>query len=232
MKYIPPKSMLFVPEAIPAAVKARTHLQKAEEIKEPHLRYLELWRGFEALYQEQARPTGKLMANRQDGRAALEMDIIGALLTLLTRPRVEQVLRHEDIPSLHSSLARKRMKRILGDNEFLMESGMTDALWQQARKDLTYNLTANYWKAAVALGRMLFVVRGACDPKIRKTDNLVSDTESLGYAYNILRMAMRSLVDQLAGADETFMGVGQRNEHAEQARKATREALQRRAKKA
>jgi len=214
MPYVPPKSLQFKPAEIPAPIKARTHLAKAEEVKEPHFQYLELWKAFEILYKEQTKAQTKLLANRHGGRAAAELDLMGGLITTLSRPRVEQLLAHPDIPLLHAALCRKNMKKLLGDNELLAENGMNDAAWQHARKDLTFNLKANYWKAGEALARLLYIVRGAADPKIRKTDNLVSDVEILKLAYNVLRLLMRTLTEQIAETNETFLSVGDRTKKA------------------
>lgn len=210
MPWVPPKSLQYTPEEIPAVVKARTHLQKAEDVKEPHFRYLELWRGFEALYREQEKSASKVLANRQGGHQAGEMDLIASLLTSLSRPRLEQLLAHPEIPNITVALARKNLKRLVGENELLTDNGLTMDAYQLAKKDLQYNLKANYWKAGEALARFLYLVRGAADPKVRKTDNLVSDLAVLGSAYDVLRFAMRTLVDQMDESQQDFMGVGAR----------------------
>ena len=215
MPYVPPKSLQFKEKEVESPFKARVHLTNAEEVKEPHFKYLELWKGFEALYRDQQKGSDKLLATRAGSRTSSEMDLIGSLLTSLTKPRIEQVLAHDEIGLLHAALARKNMKRILTENELLCDVGMTEMEWQNARRDLQFNLKANYWKAAGALGRMLLVVRGAADPKVRKTDNVVSDVQVLGYAYNILRFAMRHLTEQYAETHEEFMGVGEREKKAQ-----------------
>lgn len=222
MAFVPPKSLQFKPEEIPAQVKARTHLKKAEEVKEPHFRYLELWKGFEALYREQEKGSTKLLANRAGGRAAGELDLIGTQLTSLTRPRAEQVLAHPEIPNLLNALARRNLKRLLGENDLLREHGMTEAEFQHARRDLQFNLKANYWKASEALGRLLFVVRGACDPVVRKTDNVVSDEPTLKSAYEILRFVLRTTTEQATEDHDTFMDVGKRTQVAEKERERAR----------
>ena len=35
MPYVPPKSLQYKPEEVAAPIKARVHLAKAEEVKEP-----------------------------------------------------------------------------------------------------------------------------------------------------------------------------------------------------
>jgi hypothetical protein len=213
-----PKSMEFLPEEISPAVKARTHLLKAEDVKEPHFQYLELWKGFEALYLEQKKPTTKLLANRAGGRDAGPLDLMGACLTSMSRPRVELLLAHAEIPNLMMLLGRKNLKKLIGENELLADNGLDDAAWQVAKKDLTFNLKANYWKAAEGLARVLFLVRGAADPKVRKTDNLVSDVVVLKGAYDVLRFALKNLTAEEGEEQETFMGVGNRTKVATDAR--------------
>ena len=90
--------------------------------------------------------------------------------------------------------------------------------WQHAKQDLTFNLKANYWKAAEGLARVLFLVRGSADPKVRKTDNLVSDVAVLKSAYEVLRFSMRALTAEETEGHETFMGVGARTQVAADAR--------------
>ncbi|MEW5852817.1 MAG: hypothetical protein AB2A00_28800 [Myxococcota bacterium] len=215
MTFKPPQSLQLKPEEIPPLIKARTHLAKAEEEKQPHFKYLELWKGFEPLYREQQKGQQKLLANRAAGRSAGDLDLMAACMTSLSRPRVEQILTDQNIPELHAALARKNMRKLLGDNELLTEAGMTFAAWEEARKELRFNLKANYWKAAGAVTRLLFIVRGACDPKVRKTDNLVSDEATLKLAYDLLRFIMRHLVEQLGETNETFLSVGQRQKVAQ-----------------
>jgi hypothetical protein len=215
MPYVPPKSLQYKEKEVEAPFKARVHLDKAEEVKEPHFKYLELWKGFEVLYRDQQKGSDKLLATRAGTRSSTEMDLVGSLLTTLSKPRITQVLAHAEIGLLHAALSRRNMKRILTENELLCDVGMTEQEWQLARRDLQFNLQANYWKAAGALGRMLLVVRGAADPKVRKTDNVVSDVQVLGYAYNILRFAMRHLTEQYAETHADFMGVGERERKAQ-----------------
>ncbi|MBI5498073.1 MAG: hypothetical protein HY904_23930 [Deltaproteobacteria bacterium] len=224
MAWVPPKSLQYKPEEIPAAVQARVHLQRADEVKQPHFRYLELWKGFEAMYREEDKSSNKLLANRQGGRAAGELDLIAALLTSLSRPRAEQLLAHAELPNLLGALARKNLKRLIGENDLMRDLGMTEGEFHHAKKDLQFNLKANYWKATEALARLLFVVRAACDPTVRKTDNLVSDEPTLKSATEILKFALRTLTDQMGEEQGTFMGVGKRTEVAEGERKR---ALQR-----
>ncbi len=218
MPFVPPKSLQFKPEEVPAAIKARVHLDKAVDVKLPHFRYLELWKGFELLYKTQEKSASKLLANRHGGRAAAELDLIAQQITSLTRPRLEQLLAHQDIPTIMMLMARKNLKKLLGENELLAENGLTEDVWQHAKKDLQFNLKANYWKAGEALARVFYLVRGAADPTVRKTDNLVSDEAILKPAYEVLRFAMRTMMDQLGEDNETFLGVGQRKTVAEQAK--------------
>jgi hypothetical protein len=213
-----PKSMEYLPEVISAAVKARTHLARAEEVKQPHFQYLELWTGFEALYREREKPAAKLLANRAGGRDAGELDLIGSLLTSMSRPRVELLLAHEEIPTIMMLMGRKNLKKLIGENEMMADLGVNDAAWQHAKQDLTFNLKANYWKAAHALGCVLLVVRCSADPKVRKTDNLVSDVVVLKAAYGVLRLAVRNLTAEEGEENETFMGVGNRTKVATDAR--------------
>ncbi len=228
----PPKSLEIKPEEIPPWAHARVHMERADKEKEPHRRYLELWVGFEAMYKGEQKGAEKLLQNRRGGRAAGEADLVGAALTSLTAPRVQQLLAHPDIPTLNMLLARKNLKRLLGDNEFLQEHGLNEAAYQLAKKDLTFNLKANYWKAAEGLGRMLLIIRGAADPKVRKTDNVVSDAEILKAAYEVLRSALRTLVDQVGESAEGFMEVGSRQEVAKKEREALIKKLRERAEKA
>lgn len=228
MPAIPPKSLQFTPEQIPAPVKARVHLHKSEDVKEPHFKYLEAWRGFEFLYREGATATQKALDSRAGPRSATEMDVIADAITALPRPRVENILAMKELPELNAALCRKNMKRILGDNELLCELGVDEAQWQLARKELQFNLKANYWRAAGAVARLLLIVRGACDPKVRKTDNLVSETAILASAYEILRYVIKHIVENAGEAHETFMGVNQRLDKAQKAQ----QALLARAKKA
>lgn len=215
MPFVPPKSLQFKPEEVSPAIKARVHLERAQEVKQPHFRYLELWKGFELLYKTKEKPASKILANRQGGRAAGELDLIAQQITSLTRPRLEQLLAHQDIPTIMMLVARKNLKKLLGENELLGENGLTENEWQHAKKDLQFNLKANYWKAGEALARVFFLVRGAADPTVRKTDNLVSDEAILKPAYEVLRFAMRTMIDQDSENNETFLDVGERKAIAE-----------------
>lgn len=226
MPYVPPKSMQFTQEDVDPAFKARVHLQRAEDLKEPHFRYLELWKGFEFLYRVNQKSADKLTSTRAPCPAnASEMEIIASTITTLSRPRLEHLLAMKELPELNAALCRKNMKRILGDNELLSELGMNELQWQTARRDLQFNLKANYHRAAGAMGRLLLIVRGAADPKVRKTDNVVSDEELLGFAYELLKYVVKHLVEHELAEHDDFMSVQDRKATAEKALKAKREAM-------
>jgi len=203
-QFEPPQSMRFKPEEVPAYIKAKTHHLKANEIKEPYLTFLERWRGFEYLYREVAPLTQKHDAFVFATEAG-EADVICACLAQLSRPRIDHILALPDIGDLNVIVSRHNNQALIGQNELLQDYKITVGEWLNARKDLRFSLKANTIKGLHAISVLLLIVRAACDPKVKKTDNLVKEPAALEPANRLLRDCVVHLIEHFQrGHDEFF----------------------------
>jgi len=202
-QFVPPKSLQYTPEEVAPFVKARTHFNKANEHDQPHSAYLERWRGFEILYREVA-PKAKKHDAFVFAREAGEVDIVTACLCQLSRPRVDAILGSSDIPDINVLLSRKNMQALIGENHLLEELGVTPQTWLEARKDLRFALKANTIKGLRAVATLLLIVRAACDPKVKKTDNLVKDAALLEPANQLLKDCLKQLVEHFQKSHDEF----------------------------
>jgi hypothetical protein len=195
--------MQYTPEAVDPYVKAKTHYAQADELEQPHLVYLERWRGFEILYREVAPKASKHDAF-VFARDAGELDFAAACLAQLSRPRVDAILRSTDIGELNVLLSRKNMAALVGQNQLLEELGVDMQVWLSARKDLRFALKANTVKGLRAIATMLLIVRAACDPKVKKTGNLVKDEAVLAPANRLLKDCLQQLVEHFQKEHDAF----------------------------
>ena len=199
----PPQSMRFKPEEVPAYIKARTHHLKANDIAEPHLAFLERWRGFEYLYREVAPLTQKHDAFVFATEAG-EADVICACLAQLSRPRIDAILALPDIGDLNVIVSRHNNQALIAQNELLQDLKITVGEWLNARKDLRFALKANTIKGLHAIAVLLLIVRAACDPKVKKTDSLVKEAPALEPANRLLRDCVVHLFEHFQKRHDEF----------------------------
>jgi hypothetical protein len=209
-KFEPPESMHFVPEEIPSFVKAKTHHRKAEKVAEPHLAYLERWKGFEFLYRDVA-PKAQKHDQFVFARDASEIDVIGACLAQMSRPRIDAILGLGEIGDLNVVLSRHNAQRLIGDNHLLEELDVTVQTWLTARKDLRFALKAKPIVGLKAVATMLLIVRAASDPKVKKTEHLVKDTAALEPAIRLLKDCVTHLIEHFQKEHDRFFQPSFRN---------------------
>lgn len=206
-KFVPPQSLRFVPEEVPSFVKARTHHRKADSEGKPHQAYLQRWRGFELLYRDVAPLTRKHDAF-VFARDASEIDVIGACLGQLSRPRVDLILGSADVGELNVHVSRHAPERLVGANLLLQQLGVTVQVWLDARKDLRFALKANTYRGLKAVGTLLLIVRAASDPQVKKDDHMIADLEGLAAANRLLKDCVAHLIEHFQRQHDEFFEPG------------------------
>lgn len=235
MKFTPklphtvPDSLKIVKADVGPLVKARTHEKKAEKLRDeskradegegprPHLEFLERWKSLEFTVtpiEARARHEYK----NKLGSEPREHEIIGHLIASLPRPRLDALMRSADVPALNVALGHRDVRKIVEDNELLQDLGIDWPTFLDAKRDLKFLLGFQGYKSAQAFAIYLTVVRAACDPKVRKGKNLVSDEEVLKHAGDLLRDVTTHIIEEMQGAHDSFFAVGDRKQVGEQFR--------------
>ncbi len=220
-----PESLKLKPVEHSPLVKAKTHEHKAEKLRKDedssaHLEYLERFKALqEAVKQIDAKA-------RHEWRGLLgvaEMkphEVLGHLVAALPRARMDHLFQDERIGSLNVALAKRNLGKMIGDNELLQDWGIDFATFLSAKRDLKFQLGLNTYRSAQALALYLSLVRAACDPKVKKTVNLVKDEEILDLANGILRDVTTHVVQEMQLTKDGFLLVGDRRSVAEEERLA------------
>lgn len=239
MKFTPklphtvPDSLKIVKPDVGPLVKARTHEKKAEKLRDeakraqsspdgdegprPHLEFLERWKSLEFTVTP-IEGRAKHEYQNKLGVAPREHEIIGHLIASLPRPRLDALMRSPDVPALNVALGHRDMRKIVEDNELLQDLGIDWPTFLDAKRDLKFQLGIQGYKSGQALAVYLTVVRASCDPKVRKTKNLVSDVEVLKHAGDLLRDVTTHIIEEMQGAHDSFFAVGDRKQVGEQFR--------------
>lgn len=212
--------MRFKPKAPPSALaRARTHQKKAEGLRDDDdaplaHEYLERMRALEAAIDDmeakaKAEYRGKL------GKTDVERhEVLGYLLSKLPRARLDLLYKDPRIGTLNMLLHKRRLPKIIGDNHMLQDMGINWGKFQLAKKDLKFHLGSNTFRSSTAIALYLYVVRASVDKKVRKSENLVRDTEILELACGILRDVTTHIVAEMQLKVDTFLTVGERKQAA------------------
>ena len=187
------------------------------EAPKPHLEFLERWKVLEAalgpITEKATREyTAKL------GEEPRPHQVLGHLLANLPRPRLDALMRDERWAKLNVVWGHRPMAKVVADNELLQDLGITWSTFVDAKRDLKFQLGIQSYKSAQAMAVYLTVVRAACEPKVRKTANFVTDEAVLDPAKELLREVTTHVVDCLQGAHDSFFAVGDRAAQGEQFR--------------
>ncbi len=225
------QSLQFKPHAPSTLVKARTHERKAEDLREqgkqaardeetgprPHLEFLERWKALEHTVTP-IEPRARHEWTNKLGVEPKPHEVIGHLIATLPRPRLDALFKDPRIGELNVALHKRKLQKIVEDNELLRDLSITWLTFVDAKRDLKFQLGLQTYKAALALACYLTVVRAACDPKVRKTHNLVTDVEILALAGGILRDVTTHIIEEIQNAHDSFFAVGDRRAVGEQFR--------------
>ncbi len=225
MKFTPklphtvPESLKIVKPDPGPLVKARTHEKKAEvlrkdEEQKPHLEYLERWKALEFTVTPIEGRARHEWRNKL-GAEPREHQIIGHLIASLPRPRMDALFRHENIGKLNVAFGHRDLRKIVDDNELLQDLGIDWPTFLDAKRDFKFQLGIQTYKSAQALAVYLTVVRAACDPKVRKTKNFVTDVEVLKLAGDLLRDVTTHIIEEMQAAHDSFFAVGDRKQVGE-----------------
>lgn len=213
-----PKSLRYAPKEEPSPlVKARTHERKAEKERDAeegklHLEYLERWRALEHAVGQIKDKAQKEWAYRLAEENMGPHELLGHLIASLPRARQDRIYADPRIADLNVVLQKRNPARLLGGNELLQDLGVNLAAFTAARRDLKFQLGLQGYKSAQALALYLFVIRAACDPKVKKELSLVRDEESLTLAAGVLRDVTTHILEQLQIEHDDFYGVGDRKQ--------------------
>lgn len=213
-----PQSLLYKAKEEPSPlVKARTHDRKAEKIRKDdegrlHLEYLERWKSLEHAIVKIKEGAKKEWAFRLGKEDMGPHELLGHLIASLPKPRQDRIYKDERLPELNGLLAKRNPAKLIGDNDMLRDLGVTFQTFTTAKRDLKFQLGIQGYKSAQAIGVYLLVVRAACDPKVKKTLNLVRDDETLTLATGILRDVTTHVIEQMQIEHDDFYGVGDRKE--------------------
>jgi len=235
-------------------VKARTHEAKAEKLRQqeeiatreklgpidprdrnkapdknapkapkPHLEFLERWAVLEAALGPITEKATKEYEAKL-GETPKAHQVLGHLLAMLPRPRLDLLMRDERLPALNVALGHRPLQKVIADNELLQDLGINWLTFVDAKRDLKFQLGQNSYRSAQAIALYLTVLRAAVDPKVRKTHNFVSDVEILDLGKDLLREVTTHVIAELQGAHDSFFAVGDRKAVGEQFRvdKATK----------
>jgi hypothetical protein len=233
-----PESLKLKPKDPGTLVKARTHERKAEELRDqardaareqekdadeapegprPHLEFLERWKALE----HTVTPIAGRARHEWLGKLGTEPkphQVIGHLIASLPRPRLDSLFSDPRIATLNVALHKRRIQKIVESNELLQDLGITWKTFVEAKRDLKFQLGLQSYKSAQALACYLSVIRAACDPKVRKTHNLVTDGEVLQLAGDVLRDVTTHIIEEMQNAHDTFFSVGDRQQVGEEFR--------------
>jgi hypothetical protein len=239
MKFTPklprtvPESLKIVKPDVGPLVKARTHERKAEALRDegrraatkpedhdaprPHLEFLERWKALEHTVTPIADRARHEWKNKlaSDPR---EHEVIGHLIASLPRPRLDSLFKHPNISALNVALGHRDLRKVIEDNELLQDLAIDWLTFLDAKRDLKFQLGIQTYKSAQALALYLTVVRAACDPKVKKTKNFVTDAEVLTLAGDLLRDVTTHIIEEMQAAHDSFFAVGDRKQVGEQFR--------------
>lgn len=213
-----PESLRYKPKEPPSPlVKARTHERKAEKIRDDeegrlHFEYLERFKALEHAVEPIKESARKEWASKLGKDDMGPHELLGHLIASLPKARQDRIYRDERIGALNAVLAKRNPAKLIGDNELLQDLGITFQTFTNAKRDLKFQLGIQGYKSGQALGVFLVVVRAACDPKVKKTLNLVRDEESLKLATGILRDVTTHVIEQMQLDHDSFYAVGKRKE--------------------
>lgn len=213
-----PQSLRYKAKEEPSPlVKARTHDRKADKIKDDdegrlHLEYLERYKALEQAIEKIKAGAKKEWAFKLAKDDMGPHELLGHLISSLTKARQDMLYKDERIAELNAVLAKRNPPKLIGDNQMLQDLGITFQTFTTAKRDLKFQLGLQGYKSGQALGVFLVIVRAACDPKVKKTLNLVRDEESLTLATGILRDVATHVIEQMQIDHDEFYGVGERKE--------------------
>lgn len=240
-------SLKLKPAEPSVLVKARTHESKAEKLRQqddeanreslapekklrpgqkpekevegprPHLEFLERWKVLEAAMG----PITEKAKKEYFAKLAEEPkphQVLGHMLAQLPRPRLDALMKDPRLPALNVLFGHRPLQKIVADNELLQDLGVTWLVFVEAKRDLKFQLGIQSYKSAQAIALYLTILRAACDPKVRKTANFVSDVEVLDLGKDLLREVTTHLIAELQGAHDSFFAVGDRTAMGEQFR--------------
>jgi hypothetical protein len=229
-------------------VKARTHESKAEKLRQaqeeatreklgpkdprarhappdkdapkapkPHLEFLERWAVLEAALGPLSEKATKEYVAKL-GETPKAHQLLGHMVAMLPRPRLELLMRDPRLPALNVALGHRPLHKVIADNELLQDLGIDWPTFVDAKRDLKFQLGINEYRSAQAIAVYLTVIRAAVDPKVRKTHNFVSDAEILTLAKDLLREVTTHVIAELQAAHDSFFAVGDRTAVGEQFR--------------
>jgi hypothetical protein len=223
-----PNSLKYKDPAPSPLVKAKTHHGKAEELrkeggKKGNVIFLERWKALEAAMEKMSDKAKKEYLNYHARTDLESWEILGHLIATLPRPRLDRIFKDQRIAELNLRLAKKNLNRLIGDNNYLQDHGINFKAFMTAKRDLKFHLGSQTYKSGMALSLYLTVVRASCDPKVRKSDNLISDAELLEIANGILRDVTTHIVEELQLEVDRFYAVDGRRERVAAQDKKVRE---------
>lgn len=211
-----PKSLTITPKEPPSALaRARVHERKAERIRDDdegkaHVEFLERWRALEACAEAHADKARRELAYRLGHDQPGPHEVVGHLIASLPAPRMKLLFENAAVPALNQALSKKNPAQMIGENELLQDQGIRHADFLRARQDLRFQLGLQSYKSSQALALYLFVVRAACDPKVRKKFALMKDAEAMEPAGALLREVVTHVVGHLQLNHDAFFAVGER----------------------
>ena len=214
------------------AVKSKTHQRKADALRDhekkarretgavdptlPHLQFLERMKALQAHMEEKEENVKKEYRNRFHREDVGPHEVLGHLLGMLPKPRLDLIFRDPRIGKLNATILRpaRQVAKVIGDNEKLQDHGITFQTFTMCRRDLKIHLGAQAYKSAQALGLYMVVIQAAADPKVRKGANWVQDVQLLELANEVLREIATHILEEHKLEKEKFLDVGSRRQDA------------------
>ncbi len=183
----------------------------------PHLEFLERWKVLEAALGPVTEKAHREYVAKL-GEEPRPHQVLGHLLANLPRPRLDALMRDERWAKLNVVFGHRPLAKVVADNELLQDLGITWSTFVDAKRDLKFQLGIQSYRSAQAMAVYLTVVRAACEPKVRKTANFVTDAEVLDLAKDVLREVTTHVIACLQDAHDSFFAVGDRAAMGEQFR--------------
>jgi hypothetical protein len=190
----------------------------AVEAPKPHLEFLERWKALEAAVAPIEARAQKEYSAKLGVTEVKPHEVIGHVIAMLPRPRLDLLFQDPRIPALNVALGHRPMQKIVDGNEMLQDLGITHLSFISAKRDFKFSLGINTYRSAQALALYLTVLRAAVDPKARKSASLVADVEVIDAGKELLREVMTHLIEEMQSAHDTFFAVGDRQAVGEQFR--------------
>ena len=209
------QSMRITPKPIkPLAQAAGRHQQARAQAQEedaaPHRVYLTRYQGLEALVEANKDKILKELSSLQSYEQVADWEVLAHLVAALPPAMLKRVFGLFEIRELSVLFAKRPMRRLLAQNQALIQVGIDWNRFQGAKKDMRFQLGHNNYKSSIALVLYLHIVRMSCDPTIQKDTNFVGDIEVLNAANPILDYVTESIVQHHRLSIDDFWGAPHR----------------------